>query len=423
MPKNIKKIEKKQQIVMALTLANFYTPDFPSWPEVMGIYGIELPKRGHIVDWYMQYNVTSLKKIQKIKFQKSTIYLIPQFKSKNYLLNLISIFIYQIRLFLLLLKVNKKRSYNVLQARDDVFSGITLLITKKLLHKPLTFNYSFPYYEATLDHYRYHLVNKIQLLNYQIQDIILKKIVLPHSEYIFPISSQMKKNLKREGFSENKMHPLTEGVEPEIFKVNDNRFTLRKKLGIQDTDFVFAYIGSLGMLRGMDLIVDSFEIVVKKYPNAKLLLVGSNPRSNILKDIIKTRNLDQNVIFTGQIPYVEVPNFIDISDVCLSIVRDLPSFHVSSPCKIFEYLAIGKPVLANREIPEQLMAISESKGGVATKYDKTDLSNSMINYMENKSLLKEIGERGKKWVIKNRSFKVMTIELEKIYLNIISKNE
>jgi glycosyltransferase involved in cell wall biosynthesis len=411
--KNINKIK------MALVLSNFYTPGFPSWPEIMGVYGVELPKKGHTIDWYMPYNATNLKQIKKIIFQHSTVYLIPQIKSKNYLFQLISILIYQIRLFFIIFKNNKMRHYNIFQARDDVFSGITFLIIKKILRKPFTFNYSFPFYEGALDHYNLGRLNKIQLINYQLQDIVLKKILFKNVNYLFPISNQMKKNLAKEGISAEKMHPLTEGVEPELFKINNHQIGLKNKLNINQNDTLFTYVGSLGILRGVGLIVEALEIVVKTYPNTKVLFVGSDHSNNQLKTYIKTKNLANDIIFTGQVSYFEVPNYIYISDACISIVRDLPSFHVSSPCKIFEYMLIGKPVIANNEIPEQKMTIEESKGGEAIRFDKTDLANAMIKYIENKANLVKIGNNGKKWVIKNRSFKVISQKLEEIYLEIL----
>lgn len=405
---------------MALTLSNFYTQGFPSWPEVMGVYGVELPKKGHIIDWYMPYNATNLQKIKKITFRQSTVYLIPQLKSKNYIFELISILIYQIRLFITLIKANKVRKYNIIQARDDIFSGLTLLIIKIVMQKPLTFNYSFPFYEAALDFYKKGSVNKIQLLNYHIQDLVLKKIIFKKSSFIFPISNSMKQILSKEGIPANKMYPLTLGVEPEIFKINNHHINLKSKLHINNEDFIFSYVGSLGLGRGIPLIIEALEIVVKKYPNTKLLLVGSDSKIKVLRSMVNDKKIDKNVIFTGQVSYFEVPNYIYISNACISIVNPIPSFLVSSPCKIFEYMLIAKPVIANKEIPEQKMAITESDCGEAIKYDKIYLATAMIKFIEtNDNELQKIGDNGKKWVLNNRTFEIISDKLENIYLNII----
>ncbi len=410
---------KLKTIRMALILSNFYSEGFPSWPEVMGVYGIELPKKGYIVDWYMSYNASNFQKIKTIKFHSSTVYLIPRLKSNNYLFSLLSIFIYQLRLLFTIIRNKKVNRYNILQVRDDIFSGLTSLFLKTILNIPLTFNYSFPFYEGAYDFYMNNKISKFELLTIYIQDIFLKRIIFKNCDFIFPISKEMSDNLYNDGIQKEKMYPLTLGVEPEIFKITPHSHTIKSELGLNKDDFIFSYIGSLGILRGLDLILDALEIVLIKHPETKVLFVGSTESTNTLKSIINTKKLNKNIIFSGQVSYFEVPNYISISDVCLSIIRPLRCFYVASPCKIFEYMLIGKPIIANEEIPEHMRVITASNCGKLVKFNKLDLANAMLMFIENKINLHESGINGQNWVLKNRTFKLAADNLEKIYLNII----
>ncbi len=405
---------------MALILGNFYTKSFPSWPQVTGVYGLNLPNKGHLVDMFMPYHANAFQKTQSIALYKSRIYLIPWMKTNSYLFSMVTFMIYQMRLFFSLLKLNKENHYNIFQVRDEIFSGITVLLYNILLKKKYTFNYSFPFFEGLNEAYRNgEKVNKIQLLFFYIQDIILKNLLFKKSTYIFPISGEMLSELVKIGIPRDKMYPLTEGIEPTTFKINSNYNELKKILNINDNEFIISYVGSLSSSRGIEIIIDAFEMVLKDNPQTKLLLIGSGNDFNYLKNKVDRKNLNNSIIFTGQVSHDEVPNYISISNVCLSIIKPLKSFFVSSPCKLFEYMILGKPIIANKEIPEHERVISESNCGLLTEYNTNDIKNAINYSIKNYDNFKLLGENGKKWVIEKRTFSKISEQLEEIYLSLL----
>ena len=59
----MEEILDKNKIRMLLILSDFYDEKKLSWPEVMGIYGINLPKRGHEISWILPYRIGIFNKI------------------------------------------------------------------------------------------------------------------------------------------------------------------------------------------------------------------------------------------------------------------------------------------------------------------------------------------------------------------------
>ncbi|MEA1957381.1 MAG: glycosyltransferase, partial [Euryarchaeota archaeon] len=185
---------------------------------------------------------------------------------------------------------------------------------------------------------------------------------------------------------------------------------------------VILYTGTMDKMRQLNIIIYAFSKVREHKDNVKLLLVGDgNDRSN-LEELVSTHGTQNDVIFTGQVPYFDVPYFIAAADVCLCPVPPLSIYKVSSPTKMFEYMVMGKPVVANEEIPEQKEVIEESGGGLLVKFEAESFAKGIIKLLDNHERAKERGGKGHEWVVKNRSYEAMAREVEKKYFDLISKN-
>lgn len=411
-------IRKKLKIL--LILSNFYSDSFPSWPEIVGIYGINFPKKGHEIIWVMPYKCGIFNKVNMIdkKFPNVKIFLIPFTKSSNIVIIGISFILYYFRLLLYLPKLIKKDYHTILQVRDDIIATIISLGVKFYLKIIVTFNYSFPIYEGFFEKYKLKRYSFFLLMYRKFLDIVLKNILLKKVDYVFPISTRMIDQLSERGINKEKMYPIDLGVEPSILKIDDKlKINFIKKYNLEN-DFIFIYIGTMTKERGIELVIKSFKRLIQNKSNVKLLLVGDV--ENYLQEMVNELNLEKNVIFTGRLQYLDVPYLIDISYAGLSIIKPLDCFFVSSPCKLFEYMFLKKPVLANIEIPENKNVIESSNGGLLASYNLNDIYNKMKHLIENPLEAKEQGNNGYDWVIENRTFSKKTEKIEKIYNKLLS---
>ena len=151
-------------------------------------------------------------------------------------------------------------------------------------------------------------------------------------------------------------------------------------------------------------------------------MVGDGNDRNNLEKLATKLEINKNIVFTGQIPYFDIPSFISISDVCLSPINPIDIYKVSSPTKLFEYMVMFKPIVANKEIPEQREVLEESNGGILTSFEMESFANGIMSLLDNKDLSKEMGKNGYNWVIKNRSYENMALEVEKRYLALLKKS-
>lgn len=105
----------------------------------------------------------------------------------------------------------------------------------------------------------------------------------------------------------------------------------------------------IGFLGSFEYFID-FDIILRaaqRLPNYTFLMVGAGRNYGDIERKIKEMRL-ANVVLTGGIPFHLVPSYIDRMDICLNIFKDMPVSHGASPIKLFEYIALKKPVISTR---------------------------------------------------------------------------
>ena len=116
-----------------------------------------------------------------------------------------------------------------------------------------------------------------------------------------------------------------------------------------DRPFVVMYHGSLVERNGLDLALEALARVRQKLPKAQLHVYGK--KTAFLETVmqsVRNRGLEQNVVYFGQKPLDEIVRAIDACDVGVIPNHRNAFTDINTPTRIFEYLALGKPVIVPR---------------------------------------------------------------------------
>jgi len=147
---------------------------------------------------------------------------------------------------------------------------------------------------------------------------------------------------------------------------------------------------------------------------------GVDPEDEeVLHREIEKEQIDPKTIrFVGEVPMGEVWQYIEKAAVCISPIY--PSFILNqgSPTKLIEYMAMGRPVVANDQ-PEQALVISESNAGYCLPWDETAFADAILKLLRDPDLANQMGARGRAWVEKNRASKIMADIVESRYRDLI----
>ena len=405
-------ITSSKKLTICLALPTIFDPKMPSRPAITEIYGKYLPALGHRIIWLSPSN--DINKIEKKIFQGALVYIIPSRISLCWPMRVKYFFQYRYLEFKQMMAILKYDKCDIIQVRNDIFSSILALAAKKMYGVLFVFQYSFPINDNSFK------IKAISLNNLNSFSIfcILRLLILPNADLILPISKWMKCDLVKQGIPESKMVSLPMGINPDLFSAKSSS-TIKQRYDLGGKRIIL-YIGTLDRHRQLSILLHSFQNVLRSMTNVKLLLVGDGNSKKNLKQLAEKLQIAHEVVFTGCVPYSEIPNYIDAADICLSIIPPLEMFKVSSPTKLFEYMAMGKPVIANEEIPEQKEVITAGNGGVLVKFDAKSISTAIIELLNNPNDAESMGLNGRSWVLTHRSYEKMANCLENRYFELLS---
>ena len=134
-----------------------------------------------------------------------------------------------------------------------------------------------------------------------------------HLTYLGEFTRQaISKALSRKSATE--MVKIAPGIDTAHFIPQPDAMQKRKELGLQDKKIIIS-VGRLVHRKGQDNLIQAMPAVLKKIPNAHLLLVGEGPYRKHLEKLVTKSSLEQNVTFAGRIMYDRLPSFLSAADL------------------------------------------------------------------------------------------------------------
>ena len=196
----------------------------------------------------------------------------------------------------------------------------------------------------------------------------------------------------------SKFHIISNGVSPEIFKVNNSsRETLRLKLGLNQKDLLFIYVGSIGKKYGLDHAIRIFINYNKKFIHSKFLILSSQ-----LEEAEKVINkYNHPNISVKTILHEEVNEYLNAADIGFCLIEPNEAIKAVNPIKLNEYLLSGLPVIINRGIGDTEEWLEEGFNCAFVEYDKSK-SNDLID-------IKKLASNANRYLSSDRAMKYCSI--------------
>jgi len=175
---------------------------------------------------------------------------------------------------------------------------------------------------------------------------------LDHSDIVTTVSPGLVAKLKGYGYD---AELITNGVDTDLFRPMDGG-AMRSALGIAPDAFVLGFAGAVERWYALDEVIRAFPEILKKHPNAELLIVGGSLFTGYLDELRALAvhlGVAGRVHFTGAVDYRDLPGYIAPMDLCLIPLSPPRWIDIALPNKYFEYSACGKPILST-PIPDML---------------------------------------------------------------------
>lgn len=147
------------------------------------------------------------------------------------------------------------------------------------------------------------------------------------------------------GVPDGRISVVYNGVNQDLFSAGQYRqeaMALREELGIGDKK-VLGFVGGLRPWHGVQHAIGMMSML--KHKDTVLCIVGSGHELDRLKAFASGLRLGERVIFVGAVPYLKVPPHIEMFDIALAPYPSTGVSNYFNPLKLFEYMAMQKPIV------------------------------------------------------------------------------
>jgi len=245
----------------------------------------------------------------------------------------------------------------------------------------------------------------------------MERMLYNHSRSIVALTEGIRDDICSKGLPKSKVKLVTCGVDfDKLYPDTSGASLIRQEYGWQDKKIAL-YFGALGEANNIPVILRAAQRL-RDRKDIFFVLVGDGMKRAAIEQQVSEHGL-VNILILPPVPKDDARWFINAADLCLVTLRDIPLFNGAIPTKLIDYMACGKPVLCGIR-GEALRIVEEAKAGVAFAPDDDEqLSKIIVELINDKKLIANMGFGGSAYVQKYFSAEKMRHKMEGVLLDVV----
>lgn len=164
--------------------------------------------------------------------------------------------------------------------------------------------------------------------------------------------------------------------------------------------FVIGFVGTFAPWHGLNLLIDAFERIAPANPEATLLLIGDGPERAAIEERVARAGLGGRVLCPGEVANTKLAPYLARFDA--AVLPDTNEY--GSPMKLFEYLALARPVVAPDYGPVLDVLDDRDTGLIFERRDATALADRLQSLIKDRDLGRNLGARGREMLVASRTW-------------------
>jgi glycosyltransferase involved in cell wall biosynthesis len=240
---------------------------------------------------------------------------------------------------------------------------------------------------------------------------------VPECSAIIAVNEEMRARLSAVGIPRDRVTLVENFVESERFLSYPPDPSIRTAF---QGRFVITYVGGFGTHRGLESTLRAMPSIIRAMPHALLLLVGDGGNRGELEAICAELALQDHVRFEGWVDFKIVPSYMAASDVCILPPISTVQTEASLPHKLFQYMLMGKPVVASA-CAEIARVIQDARCGLLFPPSDQDALAEAVIRLKDPALRAQLGENGRVAVADRYSWTHAASRLLGIYADLESR--
>ena len=234
----------------------------------------------------------------------------------------------------------------------------------------------------------------------------------------------MQEDLIKHGWQPSKISVVWNGVDPDRYNpINVQKqdiLAIRKKYGIPNGWHMLLFVGRLTWVKGVPNLLQAMPLVLKEYPNTKLVILGKGGQQSDIVETADRLNIKDNVVY--RFDFVSEKERIlhyAAADVCV-----FPSIYEPFGIVSLEAMAMEKPCVVGARgvvgFREQIVNSGTDQNGIHINGgDPADIAWGIKETLRNPEKAKNWGENGRQRVLNYFTWRKVAEETSKIYESLL----
>ncbi|MGI5168665.1 glycosyltransferase family 4 protein [Spirillospora sp. CA-253888] len=209
-----------------------------------------------------------------------------------------------------------------------------------------------------------------------------------------------------------RMARLAPGVDETVFRAGSGGEAVRERHGLAGRPVVVC-VSRLVPRKGQDALIHAWPRVLRAVPDAALLLVGGGPYRGDLEKQAAAVGVAGSVVFTGSVPWDELPAHYDAGDVfampCRTRRRGLDVEGLG--IVYLEASATGLPVVAGDSGGAPDAVLDGETGHVVPGRSVPAVADALVGLLTDPGRARKMGEQGRSWVEREWRWEIQAARL------------
>ncbi len=244
--------------------------------------------------------------------------------------------------------------------------------------------------------------------------ILEDRLSARYADKIIAVSNELREHLvKVVGLPKKKIITIINGINTEEFAVREKSVSLLEEFNLSSDSKVIGTLGRLRTVKDHKSLIEAFELVIRKIPEARLMLVGDGNLKAELESLAAKRNLTDKVIFAGI--RKDVPQVLNLLDVFV-----LSSLSEGTSISLLEAMASGLPAVVTNVGGNPSLISHNDNGLVVEPKNIEQMAQAIIEILEDEEKYNKFQNNTLAITRQKYSIASMIANYEKVYFDILN---
>jgi glycosyltransferase involved in cell wall biosynthesis len=245
---------------------------------------------------------------------------------------------------------------------------------------------------------------------------VFETTILKRADAVCCNSEIMRSLLLERGIKDEKILVTPNAINLKKFNSKVDGGEIRKRYKLEEKVIV-GFVGILKRLWGIYTIVECAQLVFQRRNDLHFMVVGSGKEFEDIERLIETNGLSGRFTLTGGVSHSDIPKYIAAMDIGIAPYCRKDPFH-GSAMKIFEYMAMTKPVIASAQ-GQIKTVINHGENGLLIEPDDADgLAKAILKLRGDKTKMSTMGMKARA-TVKNYTWEVNARKVLAAYRSLV----